>query len=216
MFRGRKNKWTQFRFRFLQKQHVQKTFQALYVKSGYMPNEAIFIATHSSWWDPLILFELEQKKQTPSIHTMINEALFKKDKIFSNNGAFPVQLATDEEAIKAFQYADLLLTEGQSVALFPQGHIQQQDERPITLQPSLLRLLTLCRDVPIIPTTMYYTYRDKQKAEVWVSFGDPIYQEHTPVHKTSMLEKILTAQLDELRLDAIRNATDRYKNVLHV
>lgn len=214
MVEVKKSKWTQLRFRLMQKNRLQQAFHKLYVKSGYMPNEAIFVVNHSGWWDALVLFELEQKKQIPPVYTMMDEELLQQYPIFSKNGAFSVQLHEEEQALKAFQYADLLLTDGKSVALFPQGTPKHQDERPLQFVSSVVRLFELCRDIPIIPVAIYYTHRHEQKGEVWVSLGDPIYTAHTEVMPTEELEERLTEQLDLLRQDAIANKIDAYKNVL--
>ena len=210
----KKSKWTQLRFRLMQKNRLQQAFHKLYVKSGYMPNEAIFIVNHSGWWDALVLFELEQKQQIPPVYTMIDDAMLQQYPIFSKNGAFPVQLHDEEQALKAFQYADLLLTEGKSIALFPQGTATHQEERPLQLAPSVIRLFELCRDIPIVPVSIYYTHRDVQKGEIWVALGDPIYNEPTRVLQLDDMTKRLTEQLDALRLDAIDNNTHAYKNML--
>lgn len=214
MVDAKKTKWTQFRFRTVQKKYMQQAFHKLYVTSGYMPNEAIFVVNHSGWWDPLVLFELEHQQQIPPIYTMIEESFLQQYPIFSKNGAFAVTLTEEEQAIKAFQYADLLLLDGISVALFPQGLPQHQDMRPLQLKQSVMRLLQLCTDVPIILTSIYYTYRDAQKGEIWVALGDPIYPEHVQQMTIAELEQQLTKQLDDLRQDAVQLNTSAYKNIL--
>lgn len=214
MVEANKTTWSQLRFRNMQKKRLQQAFHKLYVTSGYMPNEAIFMVNHSGFWDLLVLFELEQQQQIPPVYTMMDAALLEEYPIFSKNGAFAVTLTEEEQAIKAFQYADLLLTDGKSVALFPQGQPAHQDVRPLQFQPSVMRLPELCRDIPIVLTTIYYTYRDGQKGEIWVAFGDPIYPEHAQHMTIQHLEQLLTKQLDTVRQHAIANDPRTYTNIL--
>lgn len=214
MVEVKKSKWTQFRF--MQKYQVTQQFQKLYVKSSYMPSEAIFLVSHSGWWDPIILCELERRHEIPPLYMMMHAELLRQYPSFEKNGAFSVDLENNEESLKGFQYADLLLSQGHSVAVFPQRQFLHQDVRPLNISPTLDVLTTLCRDIPIVPVTVYYAQRNTKKGEAWVVLGEPLYADVMSMkdYTSDVLEEVLTQQLDQLRVQVLRNDTTGFNNVL--
>lgn len=212
---GEKNnhKWQVFRLK--KRQALTQQFEKLYVRSSYMPSEAIFLVHHTNYWDAAVLLMLQKQHCLPALHLLVDETCLHDASILTESDVYRANLTDVDEALHAYQYADLLLTEGHSVALFPTTQLMHQ-ERPVQLVPSIEVLTRLCRDIPIVPVTLYYTQRDAKRGEIWVTLGEPLYSdwESGNYYTVATLERICQQQLQRTRRDAIYEHTAHYHNIL--
>lgn len=178
----------------------------------------IFIANHSSWWDGLLFFFLNHTVWKHDIHMMMHEKNLEKFKFFRYLGAFSIEKQNPKDIIRSLQYAETLLTEGKSVVLFPQGDEFHQEVRPLAFSTGIGYLVEKHPKVPVIPIAFYYSFRHEQKPEVWIHQGPSfsIEEIHGTSRKTrtAFLQQAVTAQVDDLKKEAIAENTPAFEDLL--
>lgn len=178
----------------------------------------IFIANHSSWWDGLLFFHLNHTVWKHDIHMMMHEKNLEKYKFFRYLGAFSIDKQNPKDIIRSLQYAEELLKQGKSVVLFPQGDEYHQEIRPLAFHNGIGYLLEKLPEVPVIPIAFYYSFRHKQKPEVWIHQGPALSIEEIPgtsrKERTAFLQQVATTQLDSLKKEVIAENTSAFKDLL--
>ncbi|TKI48135.1 acyl-phosphate glycerol 3-phosphate acyltransferase [Lysinibacillus tabacifolii] len=216
MFEAKKSKVAAWMFHLVQQRLLNRYFHKIWLAiEEPLPKNALFIANHSSWWDGLIFFQLEKRQKVPPIYMMTHEDGIKQVPIFKWIGAFSVNSQSTKHVVQSLRYAQKLLYEEKSVALFPQGGEVHLEARPLQFQKGAAFLAGKSPRIPVIPVTIYYTFRHMIKGEVWISIGGPIETEgRNSEILTQHFEEIMTAQLNSLKQDVVTNHYEKYINIL--
>lgn len=216
MHKAKKNKMAAWMFHLVQQRLLKRYFHRiwLYEEESNSTN-ALFIANHSSWWDGLLFFQLEKRGSIPPTYMMTHEDGMKKVPIFKWIGAFSVNPQHPKHVMHALRYAQQLLYENKSVAIFPQGQEIHLEARPLQFQKGAAYIAEKCPSTAVIPVTFYYTYRNNKKGEAWIKIGRAIDCKHpSKQHVTQHFEDIVTKQLNSLKSDVITNNYEKYINIL--
>lgn len=216
MLEAKKSKVAAWMFHLVQQRLLKRYFHRIwFYTEESIPTNALFIANHSSWWDGLIFFQLEKRRMSPPIYMMTHENGMKQVPIFKWIGAFSVNPQSPKHVMQSLRYAQQLLHEEKSVALFPQGQEAHIEARPLHFQKGAAYLAKKCPHIPVIPVTIYYTFRNTKKGEAWVYAGRAIAHEKTAKQNvTHQFEVSVTAQLNALKEDVVTNNFKKYENVL--
>lgn len=216
MRKAKKSKIAAWMFHLVQQRLLNRYFHRIWLYTEEpLPTNALFIANHSSWWDGLLFFQLEKRGHIPPTYMMTHEDGMKRVPIFKWLGAFSVNPLQPKHVMHALRYAQQLLHEDRSVAIFPQGQEVHLEARPLQFQKGAAYLAEKCPSIPVIPITIYYTYRNTKKGEAWISIGRAIEGNHTTKqHTTQHFEDIVTNQLHTLKSDVIANNYEKYNNIL--
>lgn len=161
----------QFNKRFL-KLHFRNIMLSKETNNEQGPH--LFIVNHSTWWDSLILFHLNQTVIKRDSYVMMHESGIKQYPFFRKIGAFSVNRNNPKDIIKSLQYAKEKLTEGKVLWLFPQGDERHQEIRPLGFLPGAIHLVKNTK-IPITPVCLYYTFTNERKPDVFIKLGNPIY-----------------------------------------
>ena len=205
---AKKNKVAMRMFRFVQQKLMKRSFAHICIKADFpMPSNALYIANHSSWWDGLLLFELEQRGYIPNLFVMVDEQGIKKFPIFQWIGAYSVNQQNPKHIIESIRYTKSLLQDGKNICIFPQGKEWHLEQRPLYFQQGVAMIAKQVKDVPVVPITFYYTFRNERKAEVWIWIGKPIQYEDkwSREQMTQYFEEVVTEQLNALKKDVVQN-----------
>ncbi|MBD8032157.1 lysophospholipid acyltransferase family protein [Solibacillus merdavium] len=172
-----------------------------------MPSNALYIANHSSWWDGLLLFELEQRGYIPNLFVMVDEQGIKKFPIFQWIGAYSVNQQNPKHIIESIRYTKSLLQDGKNICIFPQGKEWHLEQRPLYFQQGAAMIAKQMKGISVVPITFYYTFRNERKAEVWIDIGKPIQYEDkwSREQMTQYFEEVVTEQLNALKKDVVQN-----------
>ncbi|UII55489.1 lysophospholipid acyltransferase family protein [Cytobacillus spongiae] len=219
MIEAKKNKLFQKLFKIYHRQLLRSSFEQFYwLEEEKLPPTAIYIANHSSWWDGLVFFQLNQSVLPKELYVMMHESGIRKYPFFQKLGAFSVNRDSPKDIIKSLNYAQQLIQEGKSVGLFPQGDEYHLEKRPLSFQPGVTYLLEKCPDTPLIPLSFYYSFGHNRKPEFWGLAGKPIWLENLKGanrnEKTREIEKMTTQQLDVLKQMVIQEETRRFITLL--
>ena len=175
MLKAKKSKVAAWMFHLVQQQLLKQYFSKVVVFSEEpIQSNALFIANHSSWWDGLLFFQLEKRCILPPIYMMTHEEGMKKVPIFKWHGAFSINPKSPKHVMHSLRYAQNLLENHKSVAIFPQGAEYHQEARPILFQHGAAHIAMKCPTVPVFPVTIYYSFRHTKKYEAWIYIGRSI------------------------------------------
>lgn len=216
MLKAKKSKIAAWMFHLVQQRLLNQYFTKIWVFTEEpIQNNALFIANHSSWWDGLLFFQLEKRCILPPLYMMTHEEGMRKVPIFKWLGAFSVNPKSPKHVLESLRYAQNLLDDNYSVALFPQGAEYHLEARPLKFQNGAAHLANKCPTIPVIPVTIYYTFRNTKKSEAWIYIGRSIsYEAGNKQSLTYQFEDMITTQLNTLKQDVIHNNFRKYNNIL--
>ncbi|MCA1031006.1 lysophospholipid acyltransferase family protein [Bacillus timonensis] len=199
---------------------LKKSFQNIYVtqKEDAFPPASIFILNHSSWWDGLLCFHLNQTLLKTDSYHMMHEKGLKQFPFFRKLGGFSINRNNPKDIVQSFQYAKKMLMDNKSIWLFPQGDEFHLETRPLKFMPGISYLAEQVPHVPIIPICLYYSFRHKKKPEVFISIDNPIFitslKGNNRVLKAKALEEMFTMQLDSLKNQIINEDIQSFQPLL--
>ncbi|WP_281280027.1 lysophospholipid acyltransferase family protein [Alteribacter natronophilus] len=172
----------------------------------------LFLINHSSWWDSLILFQLNRDLLKTDGYALMSEEGLKKFPFFGKLGAFPVDTSSRTSILRSMNRAVSLIQDGRSVFLFPQGNEYHVDIRPLGFKGGAAWLAEKTSGCDVVPVTFYHTLLHEQLPEFFIRVGSPVsLQKETPRKEMNrILEAELGDQLDGLKEDAISGKTDRF------
>jgi 1-acyl-sn-glycerol-3-phosphate acyltransferase len=217
MIKAKKNKVAIWMFRLVQKRKVRTMFAKLYVKDHREQQQpGLYIVNHSSWWDPMIVSELNVQKILHDVYVMTSYEGMKKVPIFKLIGAYSIDKDDPKHVLASLRYTEQLLKEKKTVCIFPQGEERHLEERPLEFQQGIAMIARRLPGIPVFPVTLYYSFRNTSKQEIWVQIGEAIsvQQSATREQLNSLFETVLTEQLTQLKTDVIQNQTVAYKQYL--
>lgn len=189
---------------------IQRYFHRVLYRADDLPVPGLMLATHSSWWDGMILFHLDQTCFRHDPYVMIDQAGLARFPFFSRLGAFSVDRTSFSDIKKSLQYAKARLQNGSSVWMFPQGEERHQEERPMHLASGATQLMRHADTVSLV--AFYYSYGHEQQPDVYVRTRRfyPLSDERSSV-QVKRLTVELTALYDDIRADAMAERVDLYR-----
>jgi 1-acyl-sn-glycerol-3-phosphate acyltransferase len=189
---------------------IRRHFHRVLYRADDLPVPGLMLATHSSWWDGMILFHLDQTCFRHDPYVMIDQAGLARFPFFSRLGAFSVDRTSFSDIKKSLQYAKARLQNGSSVWMFPQGEERHQEERPMHLASGATQLMRHADTVSLV--AFYYSYGHEQQPDVYVRTRRfyPLFDERSSV-QVKRLTVELTALYDDKRADAMAGRVDLYR-----
>ncbi|MFN4214376.1 MULTISPECIES: lysophospholipid acyltransferase family protein [unclassified Exiguobacterium] len=207
MIEANKKKWFNDVFSvFVKERQIRPFFHTVYVRADDVPTPGLFLATHSSWWDGLILLMLNEHYLRHDVHVLMDEDGLRRFPFFRHLGAFSIKKGKLSDVRASLAYAGSLLNDGKSVWMFPQGREYPQEHRPLEIGTGATMLLTK-PDVRLC--AIYYAFESHAAPVVYVRFRN-----HRVVSDTRRLQKQELAEAlerlyDDTRADVI-SKSDRY------
>jgi 1-acyl-sn-glycerol-3-phosphate acyltransferase len=171
----------------------------------------IFAANHVCWWDAFALVLVDEVGGTDG-RVLMDEANLARLPFFGAIGALPV--STTGGARVRRQLADAAATldrAGRSLWIFPQGRQRAWHLRPLGFAPGLA-LVARRAQVPVIPVSLAYPWREAPSPSIVLRFGAAITDVDSPALVTEV-ERAVAAGLDAIDAaidgDAIPATTTR-------
>lgn len=151
-------------------------------------------------------------------YVMMEERQLRAYRFFTWCGAFSIERRDPDDAQRSQLYAANLLRERRDRALyiFPQGRIEANDYRPLTVYPGIARIAAQVGDVTLCPIALRYEFLGQQWPHAFVQIG--------PAHPPASCDDIeairrdvamrLTDAVDRLRTDVIEQRLGRFQPLL--
>jgi len=219
MIAAKKNSVIGSLFAFYHKRLLKKHFYRIHLNGRDnlsalgLDTPVILAANHSNWWDGFIAYYLTNWLMKCDDFLMMDIEQMKKYSFFRYIGVFSVDRKNPAEAMRSINYAaDIIKNTNRCLWIFPQGEMTPQDKRPLVFYSGISKIAERAGKVKIIPVAFRYEFLMEQRPEVFISIGKPV--EFTAGNKnfTAELEKLMTAQLDELKSD-VTNGTGNFEIV---
>ncbi|GEL08471.1 lysophospholipid acyltransferase family protein [Salisediminibacterium halotolerans] len=205
MIKAAPNPYFEKLFCFYTKFLLQKHFRRIAITTdSYRPPPdipAIYIINHSSWWDAIILFYLNQNVLQLNGRAMMSEDGLQRFPFFRKLGAFSIDSSSPKKIVASLQYAAEELQTGKHVFIFPQGDETPLEQRPVHFYDGTSYLLDKLPATPVIPIGFYHGLFHHQKPDWFIHIDDPIvfHEKLKLKEKTAVLESGLEKTVDTLR-----------------
>ncbi len=180
----------------------------------------IFYLNHSAWWDGYMLMLIHRAimRRRFDSYVMMEERQLRAYRFFTWCGAFSIERRDPDDAQRAQIYAANLLRERRDRALyiFPQGRIEANDYRPLTIYPGIARIAAMAGNVMLCPIALRYEFLGQQWPHAFVQVGPC----HPPASRHDIeairldIAHRLTEAVDALRADVIEQRLGRFQPLL--
>jgi len=206
----------QFNKRFL-RFHFKGVYYAKGDRASLPPSPALFVVNHSTWWDALVVFHLNQVVIKQESYVMMHEKGIREFPFFRKIGGFSVNRDNPKDIVRSMNYAKERLKDRKTLWLFPQGDERHLEIRPLGFLPGAVHI-TKNTDIPIVPVCLYYTFTGERKPEVYIKLEEPFYYSQLDGsscrEKNESLEYHYTRLLDNVKQDVIDQTTSSYHTLL--
>ena len=221
MIPAKKSKRFDFFFHQFNKHFLRFHFRGIHIAAeenvSLVGSPALFIVNHSTWWDALVVFHLNQLVIKQESYVMMHEKGIKEFPFFRKIGGFSVNRENPKDIIRSMNYAKDRLKDGKTLWLFPQGDERHLEIRPLAFLPGAVHIVKNT-DIPIIPVCLYYSFTGERKPEVYIKLSKPIFYSQlegtSSKEKNQNLEDHYTNLLDRLKQDVIDQNTASYSPLL--
>ncbi|MDE5412078.1 lysophospholipid acyltransferase family protein [Alkalihalobacterium chitinilyticum] len=219
MIEARKSPAFEALFYQYNKKLLKKSFSQIMLRNDSDINPAkptLFLLNHSSWWDGLISFHLAKTLFSIDSYAMMEEKGLVTFPFFKRLGAFSIHLQSVKEIVSSLRHAEQLLLQNKGIWMFPQGKEEHLEKRPLSFKNGAAYLIEKVPAVQVVPITYYYTFSGQQLPNLYIHAGKELVfsgKRNSRKQLTTLLEAIVTKQLDQQRHDVIHHLTNQY-NVL--
>lgn len=197
---------------------LKRSFHSISITgaSAALPEKgSLILMNHSSWWDPLILFYLNQTIWKKNAVAMMGEEGLRRFPFFRKLGAFSVDPQSPRSVIESLNYASEQLQSGRHVFLFPQGKETPLEKRPLHFFSGAGYLKEQVPDAPVVSVSFYHGLFHHQMPEWYVHTGIPMEGNSSWNRKrwTKEMEKQATDELNFLRGEVISGGN--FQKIFH-
>lgn len=176
----------------------------------------LWIANHTSWWDPLVAYHLSGDHFGLDGHAMMDAKNLRRLPFFARIGAFGVDLDDPADGARGLRYAARLLgVDRRMVLVFPQGAERPVTERPLGFRPGSGELARLAPRCQVVPFAVRYEMGATERPRCLVRFGPALppprtREEKAPERLRAAHEAAVTALLDAIDADLRAGDLDDY------
>lgn len=197
MQQSEKKWWIKAGFKRISRFLTKKEFRHVYIKlpETPLPSYGLFLMNHSSWWDGLLVYLVNDKILKTDGYIMIDQDGLDRFPVFRRVGGFSVDRSSLRHTKASLTYATELLKNRKGVFLFPQGDEQHLETRPLRFMKGAGVLMRRAPEVPVTPVVFYYSFGHHKKPEVYIQVGHP--RQH--VLNLEHWERIVEKELDDLK-----------------
>ena len=196
----------------------RRRFKNILIDQQYQPSgdsRTLYYFNHTSWWDGLIPFLLNQKRFKQKSRGMMEDKQMLKYRFFRKIGAFSVNLDSPRSAIKSLRYArESLKRPNSCLFIYPEGKIVPFSTDKPEFKKGLGWLSKECPECDLVPVGIYIHTAFGDKPDCCIRIGRPSGPDlnQKPAEITRFLESELQSVLLSLQQDA-HNHTDRFEKL---
>ncbi|MFQ3546075.1 lysophospholipid acyltransferase family protein [Halobacillus rhizosphaerae] len=206
MLKTKKNSVIEWGFKRFNRKLLNRNFQQIRLSDNASLQDyshTLFFVNHSTWWDPLLIYYLNDQIIHSDGYGMMHEDGIKKFPFFRKIGAYSINTDHRRHIMDSLSYSISLLNNGKSVWIFPQGEEQHLEKRPLQFFQGLSYIAARAHKIKIIPISLYYSLEHTKKPNAYIKIGSPIapikYENLNRKETTRLFEEISTSQLDDLK-----------------
>lgn len=137
----------------------------------------LFVANHSSWWDPFILREMHRRiRPDQPLYTLMLQSELEKHPFFSRIGIVgiePTSAGSIRRAIRTFQ-GRIRRHPGACITFFPQGRIWPATRRPLGFRRGIEPFVQALESVTLLPVGIRVEPLNELRPTAFTLPGQPI------------------------------------------
>lgn len=185
-----------------------RRFRSVRIHADYLPEpeeRTIYYLNHSSWWDGLIPFLLNQKVFRQKARAMMEDKQMKRHRFFRKIGAFSVNLQDQRSTIRSLRYAIRSMErKNASLFIYPEGRIVPFSTGKPEFKEGLPWVISKLEGVRVVPIGIYTAHLTGDKPDLFLKVGKPVPDLD---QKESVETKItLERELQQLLIGLVRDA----------
>jgi len=185
-----------------------RRFKNIAIDQQYQPekqSKTIYYLNHTSWWDGLIPFLLNQKLFKQNARALMEDKQMRQHKFFSKIGAFSVNLSEPRAALKSLRYAvDSMKRSNSSLFIYPEGKIVPFSTQKPEFQKGLGWIAGRTTDTDIVPIGIYIHTARHDKPELNLKIGPAV--KFNPDQSSEDLNLLFEKTMQKILVDLQNNA----------
>ncbi|MFG0263159.1 MAG: lysophospholipid acyltransferase family protein [Novipirellula sp. JB048] len=196
------------------------TRAAFDVTSIAAPEPLIMIANHPSWWDPLMAHFVNRRLfPDRQFFAPIDAAALQQYRVFAKLGFYGVPMDSREGAAAFLQPSRaILMSEGASLWLTPEGRFTDVRDHSATLMPGAAHLCSHLSQGWVLPFALEYVFWEERLPVCLCHIGTPLSIASQREASKSDWQRLLTTRLrqtqTELSAAVIARDADAFENLL--
>lgn len=205
-----------YNLRLLKKTFHQISLTRSSLHPNRIPDSSLFLINHSSWWDPLMLFYLNEVWLKKDGIAMMDQNGLERFPFFRKLGAYSINAEDRRDILNSLQYTIQKLDQGTSVFLFPQGKETHIEQRPLRFMHGASYIQEKSSKTSIVPISFFHHFFHHQRPEWFIHIGEPLsnHSDLSKKERTFFFETRMTAQLDDLKETAMQQNEDDFVSLL--
>ncbi|TWU17683.1 hypothetical protein Pla52o_48980 [Novipirellula galeiformis] len=180
----------------------------------------VVIANHPSWWDPLAAHYLNRRLfPQRQFFAPIDAAALEQYRVFAKLGFYGVTMNSTAGATAFLQQSRaILMSQGTSLWLTPEGRFADVRDHAATLMPGTAHLCSRMQHGWVLPIALEYAFWEERLPECLCKIGTPLrISEHVDATKADW-QRLLTARLrqtqTELSAAVVTRDSEAFENIL--
>ncbi|WP_082234354.1 lysophospholipid acyltransferase family protein [Halobacillus massiliensis] len=219
MLKAKKNNTLMWGFTRYNRQFIRRNFENIYIRcesNQRLNKKKLFIANHSSWWDSLVIYFLNDQVIQSDAYGMMHKEGMERFPFFRGIGVYSVDSKDRNHLLESLRYSCDLLNNNKTVWIFPQGEEQHLEKRPLHFSNGISYIIQNSKEIEVVPVSIYYSFGHTKKPDIYINVGFPVETTKLiPLQRkeiTRYLEKVSTEQLDSLKDCVIQERNDLFIN----
>lgn len=152
-----------------------RRFDTIHIQNDYNPmpgQKTIYYLNHSSWWDGLIPFLLNQKKFRQNAWAMMEDKQLHRYPFFRRLGVFSINLSSTRPSMQSMRYAvESMQRPNASLYIYPQGKIVPFTTENLNFKKGIGWLAKKTPDADIVPVAIYIHTKESDKPRLEILVG---------------------------------------------
>ncbi|MFC7321373.1 lysophospholipid acyltransferase family protein [Halobacillus campisalis] len=206
MLKADKNNFILWGFTRFNRKFLKHHFHNIYVKNSTkkpMNKRTLFMVNHSSWWDSLVIFFLNEQIIRSDAYGMMHEEGIRRFPFFRKIGMYSINTDDRKHLLESLRYSVDLLHHDKTVWIFPQGEEQHLEKRPLGFYSGASYISQKVEQLSIVQVSIYYSMEHHKKPNLYIHIGPPLkpeaYANYSRKARTQLFEDKATNQLDQLK-----------------
>lgn len=161
-------------------------------------SQIILTPNHSTWWDGFLVYLINDAFFQREFYVMILEEQLNKYKFFTKLGGFSIRHDSPKKIIESLEFCRKIISRNTKsiITIFPQGELLPSFVRPIQTRKGIDKLLTIHKNITVLPLAIKIEYLKEEKPEVFFSFAEPFDNSAQPVNMD--IGKLIELQLNRI------------------
>lgn len=155
-----------------------RRFDVVQIDCDYQPDpgqKTIYYLNHTSWWDGLIPFLLNQRIFHQNARGMMEDIQLNRYPFFRRLGVFSINLTSTRSAMKSLRYAIRSMDRpNTSLYIYPQGKIEPFKTEDFNFRKGIGWLGKNLPQADVVPVGIYIHTKESDKPRLEIRVGDSV------------------------------------------